>query len=196
MSRRTLQYLSWSIEFEGFRLTVSELGRSQFKRRKLESFSLSYFLFGLSVFSAVVVGGASPYRAEASGDGMSEIAVSATAQNPLDLDALESDQPAQPVPLPVPSEPVPFEADPFEPDPSEVAPGMAEEDMPEEILRTEIITEARSPLTGEPLTAAEYAQLQAELADPGGTPLISEDLRYLIFLLQVRRAIRPIVPFF
>jgi len=31
------------------------------------------------------------------------------------------------------------------------------EDLPEEILRTEIITEARSPIDGQPLTAAEYA---------------------------------------
>ena len=35
------------------------------------------------------------------------------------------------------------------------------EDTHEEILRTEIITEARSPIDGELLTAAEYAQLQA-----------------------------------
>ena len=69
------------------------------------------------------------------------------------------------------------------------------EEIPEEILRTEIITGARSPLTGEPLSAAEYAQLQAELADSAGEPLVSEDLRYLIFLLQVRRAVKPIIPF-
>ena len=36
------------------------------------------------------------------------------------------------------------------------------DDLPEEILRTEIITEARSPIDGQPLTAAEYAQLQAQ----------------------------------
>ncbi|MEL6555370.1 MAG: glutathione S-transferase [Cyanobacteria bacterium J06621_11] len=70
-----------------------------------------------------------------------------------------------------------------------------EEEIPEEILRTEIITEARSPLTGEPLSAAEYAQLQSELADSAGTPLVSDDLRYLIFLLQFRRAVKPIIPF-
>ncbi|MEL7330793.1 MAG: hypothetical protein AAFN12_01025 [Cyanobacteria bacterium J06560_2] len=69
------------------------------------------------------------------------------------------------------------------------------DEIPEEILRTEIITEARSPLTGEPLSAAEYAQLQAEVSTAAGTPLVSEDLRYLIFLLQVRRALKPIVPF-
>ena len=37
------------------------------------------------------------------------------------------------------------------------------EDIPEEVLVTEIILEARSPLNGEPLSAAEYAQLQDEL---------------------------------
>lgn len=68
-------------------------------------------------------------------------------------------------------------------------------EIPEEILRTEIITGARSLVTGEPMTAAEYAQLQEELAQPGGTPLVSNDIRYLVFLLQVRRAIRPILPF-
>ena len=69
------------------------------------------------------------------------------------------------------------------------------EEVPEEILRTEIITGARSPLTGKPLSAVEYAQLQAELASPAGNTLVSEDLRYLIFLLQVRRSLKPILPF-
>ena len=69
------------------------------------------------------------------------------------------------------------------------------EEVPEEILRTEIITGARSPLTGEPLTAVEYAQLQAELASPAGGNLVSPDIEYLIFLLQLRRAVRPIIPF-
>ncbi|MGC1528907.1 MAG: hypothetical protein WA783_22880 [Phormidesmis sp.] len=68
-------------------------------------------------------------------------------------------------------------------------------DIPEEILRTEIITGARSPVTGEVLSAAEYAELQAELEDSAGTAFVSEDIRYLIFLLQLRRAVRPIIPF-
>lgn len=68
-------------------------------------------------------------------------------------------------------------------------------DIPEEILRTEVITEARSPLTGEPLSAAEYAQLQEALAAPAGDPLLSSDIRYLLFLLQLRRSVRPILPF-
>ncbi|MEL6492695.1 MAG: hypothetical protein AAFV85_13375 [Cyanobacteria bacterium J06634_6] len=69
------------------------------------------------------------------------------------------------------------------------------EDIPEEILRTEIITGARSPLTGEPVSAAEYAVLQAELAASAGDPLVNQQLRYLIFLLQIRRGVQPIIPF-
>ena len=69
-------------------------------------------------------------------------------------------------------------------------------EIPEEILRTEIITEARSPLTGKPLSAVEYAQLQAELAAPASGNLLSSDLRRLLFLLQLRHAIKPILPFF
>ncbi len=80
------------------------------------------------------------------------------------------------------------------PEPTAVIEEVVEE-IPEEILRTEIITEARSPLTGELLNAAEYAQLQAELAQSAGGNLVSEDLRHLIFLLQLRRALKPILPF-
>lgn len=69
------------------------------------------------------------------------------------------------------------------------------EEIPEEILRTEIIREARSPLTGEPLTTAEYAALQAELADKNDAGTITSDVRQLIFLLQLRRGVRPLVPF-
>ena len=69
------------------------------------------------------------------------------------------------------------------------------DEIPEEILRTEIITGARSPFTGEPMTAAEYAQLQEELDGPIVTPLASSDIRYLVFLLQLRKAVRPILPF-
>lgn len=68
-------------------------------------------------------------------------------------------------------------------------------DIPEEILRTEVITAARSPLTGEPLSAAEYAQIQEVLAAPAGDTLVSPEVRYLIFLLQLRRSVRPILPF-
>ncbi|MEM9003534.1 MAG: hypothetical protein AAGE59_08420 [Cyanobacteria bacterium P01_F01_bin.86] len=68
------------------------------------------------------------------------------------------------------------------------------DDLPEEVLRTEIILEARSPITGEPLTAAEYDQLQEELGR-NEAPLLSSEIRELIFLLQLRRVIKPVVPF-
>lgn len=71
-------------------------------------------------------------------------------------------------------------------------------DTPEEILRTEIITEARSPLDGKPLTAAQYAQLQAELQQ--GQPVdprtqVSPDVRRLLGLLRLRKLIKTILPF-
>ncbi|WP_199295494.1 MULTISPECIES: hypothetical protein [Cyanophyceae] len=67
------------------------------------------------------------------------------------------------------------------------------EEVPEEVLRTEIITEARSPIDGKPITAAEYAQLQAELQTitPGASPL-NPQLRELVFLLRVRQLLRGI----
>jgi len=69
------------------------------------------------------------------------------------------------------------------------------EDVPEEILRTEIITEARSPIDGKPLTAAEYAQLQAELAQNPVPPDVNPKLKRLIFLLRLRQMLRTIIPF-
>jgi hypothetical protein len=69
------------------------------------------------------------------------------------------------------------------------------EDPPEEVLRTEIITGARSPIDGEPLTAAEYAELEAQLANPDFAPQLSPEVRQVIFLLQIRRALRGIAPF-
>ncbi|MBC6420676.1 MAG: glutathione S-transferase [Hormoscilla sp. SP5CHS1] len=67
-------------------------------------------------------------------------------------------------------------------------------DVPEEILRTEILTEARSPVDGQPLTAAEYALLRGRLqSEP--SPKIDPQIEELIFLLRIRRAIRTIIPF-
>ncbi len=68
-------------------------------------------------------------------------------------------------------------------------------DIPEEVLRTEIITEARSPLTGESISAADYAALQDQLRDPNTEPVVNPDLAQLIQLLQLRRTLRPILPF-
>lgn len=69
------------------------------------------------------------------------------------------------------------------------------EEIPEEILRTEIITEARSPINGEPMSPAAYAELQAQLEVRQTTPTIRSDLRQLILLLQIRRGLKPILPF-
>jgi hypothetical protein len=69
------------------------------------------------------------------------------------------------------------------------------EDVPEEVLRTEIIIEARSPIDGKPLTAAEYAQLKAQLAEPSTPPELNPQIRQLIFLLRVRQLFRTVTPF-
>lgn len=70
-----------------------------------------------------------------------------------------------------------------------------QDDIPEEILRTEIITEARSPLNGEPISAADYATLQEHLRDPNTEPVVNPDIAQLIQLLQLRRTLKPILPF-
>lgn len=67
-------------------------------------------------------------------------------------------------------------------------------DIPEEILRTEIVTEARSPVDGQPLTAAEYALLQGRLQSEPSSKIDSQ-IEELIFLLRLRRAILTIIPF-
>lgn len=67
------------------------------------------------------------------------------------------------------------------------------EEIPEEVLRTEIIIEGRSPLTGEVLTAVEYAQLQAELRQ-ADIQMVPETFRSAIFLLQLRRVLQPLLP--
>lgn len=68
------------------------------------------------------------------------------------------------------------------------------EDVPEEVLRTEIITVGRSPIDGKLLTAAEYAQLRAQLAEGKFAPEVEPKFQQLIFLLRLRRLIRTIVP--
>ncbi|HAG80846.1 MAG TPA: hypothetical protein DD379_16885 [Cyanobacteria bacterium UBA11162] len=69
------------------------------------------------------------------------------------------------------------------------------EDVPEEILRTEIITEARSPIDGKPLTAAEYAELQAQMAQRSTPPALDPEIQHIIFLLRVRSLFRTLTPF-
>ncbi len=69
------------------------------------------------------------------------------------------------------------------------------DDLPEEVLRTEIITEARSPIDGEPLTAAEYAQLKAELAQRETPPELDPEIQQTVFLLQLLDFVRTVTPF-
>jgi len=69
-------------------------------------------------------------------------------------------------------------------------------DTPEEVLRTEVLTEARSPLNGESLSAAEYAELQVALRSTEAVqPKVSPKIRRLITLLRLRKGIRRIFPF-
>lgn len=70
------------------------------------------------------------------------------------------------------------------------------EEPPEEILRTEVITAARSPVDGQRLTAAEYAELQAQLRSTDAVkPKVSPKIQRLILLLRVRKVIKSIAPF-
>ena len=70
------------------------------------------------------------------------------------------------------------------------------EDIPEEVLRTEIILEGRSPIDGKPLSAAEYEELKTELATSSNSPKINSDIKELIFLLQLRKVLKTIIPFY
>lgn len=69
------------------------------------------------------------------------------------------------------------------------------EDIPEEILRTEIIIEGRSPIDGKPVTASEYAQIEAEIAETSFAPKLNTQVRELIFLLGIRKFIKSVTPF-
>ncbi len=69
-----------------------------------------------------------------------------------------------------------------------------QEDIPEEILRTQIITTARSPVDGKPLTAGEYAQLQARLQKLP-PPKLDPRIRDQVFLLRLRKTLLQLFPF-
>jgi hypothetical protein len=79
---------------------------------------------------------------------------------------------------------------------SKVETELAAEDQPEEVLRTEIILDARSPIDGTPMTAAEYAQLQAEeQAAYVPPPELPPKVRSTIGLLRLRKFIKTVLPF-
>ena len=69
-------------------------------------------------------------------------------------------------------------------------------DIPEEVLRAEIILEGRSPIDGKALSASEYEELQADLQESSLDPQISEDIQQLVFLLQIRKLFKTIIPFY
>ena len=69
------------------------------------------------------------------------------------------------------------------------------DDIPEEILVTEIITEGRSPLDNQSLTASEYEELQAQLAKSKYPLELSPKVRHIIFLLQLLKLGKTINPF-
>lgn len=70
------------------------------------------------------------------------------------------------------------------------------EDIPEEILRTEIILEGRSSIDGKPLTASEYAELQANIAQTPFPPELTPQVREIIWLLGIRKFIKIVTPFY
>ncbi|WP_448561240.1 hypothetical protein [Trichothermofontia sp.] len=70
------------------------------------------------------------------------------------------------------------------------------EEVPEEVLRMEIITDVRSPITGKPMSAADYAEFQAQQQEnPNPELSLPAEARHVILLLQLRRALRSILPF-
>lgn len=68
------------------------------------------------------------------------------------------------------------------------------EDTPEEILRTEIIVDARSPIDGKPLNAAEYLELQEQLQQ-APRPRLDSKIREQVFLLRIRKTLLQLFPF-
>jgi hypothetical protein len=68
------------------------------------------------------------------------------------------------------------------------------EDIPEEVARTEIITEARSSVNGNLVSAVEYAEEQTSLRTAPYPPNAPQKFRDLVLLLQFRRLLRPFLP--
>jgi hypothetical protein len=69
------------------------------------------------------------------------------------------------------------------------------DDLPEEYLRTQIIFEARSPITGEILTAADYAELLTSLDQEfkrQENTNFTKPYREALFLLRLRKLIKSV----
>jgi hypothetical protein len=72
------------------------------------------------------------------------------------------------------------------------------EDTPEEVLRAEIYTDARSPIDGKQLSAAEYTELIEKLRSLDHIPpedLVSPKVREVIGLLKLRKFLKQFIPF-
>lgn len=81
---------------------------------------------------------------------------------------------------------------------AETLPTAIIKEIPEEVLRAEIYTEARSPIDGKRLTAAEYVELLEKLRSLDGIPpedLVSPKIQELIDLLKLRKFLRQFIPF-
>lgn len=75
---------------------------------------------------------------------------------------------------------------------------VTEEDIPEEVLRAEIYTDARSPIDGKKLTAAEYVELMENLRSLDGIPpedLVNPKIQEVIGLLKLRKFLKQFIPF-
>jgi hypothetical protein len=73
----------------------------------------------------------------------------------------------------------------------------ADTDIPEEILRAEIITEARSPIDGKPLSAAEFAELVVTTRlqlerENARVATNNPKLKETLFLLRLRGFLRSV----
>ena len=72
------------------------------------------------------------------------------------------------------------------------------EDPAEEVLRAEIYTDARSPIDGKQLTAAEYTELMEKLRSLDSIPpedFVSPKVREVIGLLKLRKFLTQFIPF-
>ncbi|WP_310418405.1 hypothetical protein [Chamaesiphon sp. OTE_8_metabat_110] len=73
----------------------------------------------------------------------------------------------------------------------------ADADIPEEVLRAEIITEARSPIDGKPLSAADFAELVVTTRlqlerDNASVAINNPKIKETLFLLRLRGFLRSV----
>ncbi len=69
------------------------------------------------------------------------------------------------------------------------------DDLPEEVLRSEILLDGRSSLTGERLSATEYAEMQSEIEQANAVePQVASKLRNLVGLVKLRKFIKTVLP--